>query len=145
MKFIVQRVSQAKVTIDGRIHGSINLGLMVLVGFTHTDTNEKINWLCNKLIGLRIFSDENDKMNLSVKDVDGGILLISNFTLYADSNKGFRPSFIDAAKPDFAEELYKYTIDYLKKSNLNIQTGIFGAMMDVEIINSGPVSIILEK
>lgn len=146
MKAVVQRVKSAKVTIDGKINGQIQKGLLVLLGITHSDDSKTIDWMCNKLLNLRIFNDDNDKMNLSVSDIEGGILVISNFTLYADARKGFRPSYTDAAPPEVSEPIYNQFMLALKNStNLSIQEGIFGAMMDVELINDGPVTIIIEK
>lgn len=146
MKAVVQRVKSAKVTIDGKINGQIQKGLLVLLGITHDDDSKTIDWMCNKLLNLRIFNDENDKMNLSVTDINGGILVISNFTLYADARKGFRPSYTDAAPPEVSEPIYDQFMNTLKGStNLLIQEGVFGAMMDVELTNDGPVTIIIEK
>ncbi len=145
MKIIVQRVTKASVKVDNTIIGEIAEGLLVLVGFNSNDNKQNVDWMCNKLLGLRIFQDENEKMNLSVSDINGGLLIISNFTLYGDAQKGFRPSFIEAARPELAEPLYNYMIETLQKSGLNIQSGKFGAMMDIELINSGPVTISIEK
>ena len=144
MKFVVQRVKNAQVDIEGKTVGKIEKGFMVLIGVTHTDTKEIADYLVKKLINLRIFEDENGKMNLSLKDVNGSLLLVSQFTLYADCSSGNRPSFIDAAKPDFANELYKYIIDECKKKIDIVETGFFGADMKVELVNDGPVTIILE-
>lgn len=144
MKFVVQRVKNAQVNIEGKTVGKIEKGFMVLIGVTHTDTKEIADYLVKKLINLRIFEDENGKMNLSLKDVNGSLLLVSQFTLYADCSSGNRPSFIDAAKPDFANELYKYIIDECKKKIDIVETGVFGADMKVELVNDGPVTIILE-
>lgn len=144
MKFVVQRVKNAQVDIEGKTVGKIEKGFMVLIGVTHTDTKEIADYLVKKLINLRIFEDENGKMNLSLKDVNGSLLLVSQFTLYADCSSGNRPSFIDAAKPDFANELYKYIIDECKKKIDIVETGVFGADMKVELVNDGPVTIILD-
>ena len=144
MKFVVQRVKNAQVNIEGKKERKIEKGFMVLIGVTHTDTKEIADYLVKKLINLRIFEDENGKMNLSLKDVNGSLLLVSQFTLYADCSSGNRPSFIDAAKPDFANELYKYIIDECKKKIDIVETGVFGADMKVELVNDGPVTIILE-
>ncbi len=144
MKFVVQRVKNAQVNIEGKTVGKIEKGFMVLIGVTHTDTKEIADYLVKKLINLRIFEDENGKMNLSLKDVNGSLLLVSQFTLYADCSSGNRPSFIDAAKPDFANELYKYIIDECKKKIDIVETGVFGADMKVELVNDGPVTIILD-
>ncbi|MBX3043875.1 MAG: D-tyrosyl-tRNA(Tyr) deacylase [Candidatus Kapabacteria bacterium] len=145
MKIVVQRVSEASVTIEGKINGRIEKGLLVLVGFTDDDNEEKVRWICKKLLGLRIFSDDNDKMNLSVLDVAGGILVISNFTLYGDSNKGNRPNFTAAARPETAIPLYDFMIQELRKSEIQVETGVFGAMMDIHLTNDGPVTLVLER
>ena len=145
MKFVIQRVKNASVTVDNKIVGSINKGFLVLIGITHTDTKEIADVLIKKLIKLRIFEDENEKMNLALNDVNGELLLVSQFTLYANCTGGNRPAFIDAAKPDYANELYEYIIDECKKQEINVQTGIFGADMKVELLNDGPVTIILDS
>ena len=145
MKFIVQRVNKSQVEVEEKIVGKIDKGFMVLIGITHNDTKEIADFLVRKLINLRVFEDENGKMNLSLKDVQGSLLLISQFTLCADCTSGNRPSFINAAKPEFANELYEYIIEECKKQIPNIQTGIFGADMQVSLVNDGPVTIILEK
>ena len=145
MKLVVQRVKKAEVKVDGNIIGKIDKGFMVLIGITHTDTKEVADYLVKKLINLRVFEDENGKMNKSLKDVNGSLLLVSQFTLYADCSSGNRPSFTDAAKPDFANELYEYIIEECKKKVEIIETGVFGADMQVELVNDGPVTIILEK
>lgn len=144
MKFVVQRVKNAQVDIEGKTVGKIEKGFMVLIGVTHTDTKEIADYLVKKLINLRIFEDENGKMNLSLKDVNGSLLLVSQFTLYADCSSGNRPSFTGAAKPDFANLLYKYIIDECKKKIDIVETGVFGADMKVELVNDGPVTIILD-
>ena len=144
MKLVVQRVSEASVEIEGKINGQIKQGFMVLVGITNDDNEEIVDKMVNKLINLRIFEDENEKMNLSIKDINGELLIVSQFTLYADCSGGNRPSFVNAAKPDLANELYEY---FVKKSKENIpvvQTGVFGAHMEVSLINNGPVTIELE-
>lgn len=145
MKFIVQRVNKSQVEVEEKIVGKIDKGFMVLIGITHNDTKEIADFLVRKLINLRVFEDENGKMNLSLKDVQGSLLLISQFTLYADCTSGNRPSFTNAAKPEFANELYEYIIEECKKQIPNVQTGIFGADMQVSLVNDGPVTIILEK
>lgn len=145
MKLVVQRVKKAQVDIDGKTVGKIDNGFMVLIGITHDDTKEIADYLIKKLINLRVFEDENGKMNLSLKDVDGSLLLISQFTLYANCSSGNRPSFTNAARPDFANQLYEYVIDECKKQIKNVQTGIFGKEMEVSLVNDGPVTIILEK
>lgn len=145
MKFIVQRVNKSQVEVEEKIVGKIDKGFMVMIGITHNDTKEIADFLVRKLINLRVFEDENGKMNLSLKDVQGSLLLISQFTLYADCTSGNRPSFTNAAKPEFANELYEYIIEECKKQIPNVQTGIFGANMQVSLVNDGPVTIILEK
>ena len=145
MKFVIQRVKNASVEVDNKTVGSINKGFLVLIGITHTDTKQIADVLINKLIKLRVFEDENEKMNLALSDVGGELLLISQFTLYADCKKGNRPAFIDAAKPDYANELYEYIIEECKKQEINVQAGIFGADMKVNLLNDGPVTIILDS
>ncbi len=144
MKVVVQRSKKSKVTINNKVNGSINKGYVLLVGFTHGDTTDIVDKMINKILNLRIFEDENDKMNLSIKDINGSILSISQFTLYADSKKGNRPSFINAMKPDEASKLYDYFNQELSKY-IEVNTGIFGADMKVEIYNDGPVTIILDS
>lgn len=132
--------------VDNKVTGAINQGLLVFIGIHEDDTDGQLEWICNKISKLRIFEDEDGKMNLSVQDVDGGILLVSQFTLYANSEKGTRPSFIEAARPEKAEPMYEDMIRWFKaNTDLNIQTGEFGAMMNVKLENDGPVTIILEK
>lgn len=145
MKVVVQKVSESSVTIDGQIHGQIQKGFMVLVGFCENDTPEIVKKMVDKMIGLRIFEDENGKMNLSLQDVNGSILSISQFTLYADCKKGRRPSFIDAAKPDLAIPLYDFFNQRIRESGVHLETGVFGADMKVALINDGPVTIILDS
>ncbi len=145
MKLVVQRVNNASVTIDKEIVGKIDKGLLVLLGVTHSDTRENADFLVKKLCNLRIFQDENEKMNLSVKDINGELLIVSQFTLYADCKGGNRPSFIESAKPDYANELYEYFVEQCRKQVRKVETGEFGAHMDVSILNNGPVTIILEK
>lgn len=145
MKIVIQRVKKAKVEVDDVVVGKIGKGFMVLVGVTHADTKENAEYLAKKLCNMRVFNDENDKMNLALKDVGGELLLISQFTLYADTAKGNRPSFVDAAKPDIANELYEYFCTCCQNHGLNVQKGIFGADMAVSLINDGPVTIIMEK
>ena len=144
MKVVVQRSKKSKVTINNKVNGSINKGYVLLVGFTHGDTTDIVDKMINKILNLRIFEDENDKMNLSIKDINGSILSISQFTLYADSKKGNRPSFINAMNPDEASKLYDYFNQELSKY-IEVNTGIFGADMKVEIYNDGPVTIILDS
>lgn len=146
MRAILQRVSSASVEVAGEIVGQIGAGLMILLGVTHSDTETNARQLADKIIGLRIFGDSGGKMNLSVQDIQGGLLVVSNFTLYADTKKGFRPNFLDAAKPEAAEKLYEYFVDYLRTNTaVTVETGIFGAMMNVSLVNDGPVTIVLEK
>ena len=145
MKFVIQRVKNAKVEVDNKVTGKINKGFLVLIGVTHIDTKETADYLIKKLVNLRVFEDENGKMNLALKDIEGQLLLVSQFTLYADTSSGNRPSFTEAAKPEMAEELYNYIISECKKQIEIVETGIFGADMEVQLINDGPVTIILEK
>lgn len=145
MKFVIQRVKNAQVEVDNKIVGKINNGFLVLIGVTHKDTKETADYLIKKLINLRIFKDENEKMNLNLKDVNGAVLLVSQFTLYGDCSGGNRPSFTEAAKPEFANELYEYIISECKKKIDRVETGIFGADMKASLVNDGPVTIILEK
>lgn len=145
MRFLVQRVSEANVMVDNNITGKIGKGYLVLIGITHTDTTTDADYLINKLLNLRVFCDENDKMNLNINQVNGELLLVSQFTLYANTYHGNRPDFLEAAKPAYAEELYEYIIKECKNRNINVQTGIFGADMKVHLLNDGPVTIMLEK
>lgn len=146
MKAVIQRVKSSSVMVDNEITGAIDHGLLVLIGIHQDDTKEQMEWVCNKITKIRIFEDEDGKMNRSVQDVGGGILLVSQFTLCANSDKGTRPSFIEAAKPDKAEPMYEDIIEWFNtNTDLNIQTGEFGAMMSVKLENDGPVTIILEK
>ena len=145
MRAVIQRVSQAKVLVDHKRTGVISQGLLVLLGIEEEDTEEDIDWLVRKICRMRIFSDEEDKMNLSVQDVNGNILLVSQFTLHASTKKGNRPSFIKAASPDKANELYEKCIAaFEKEMGKKIQTGEFGAFMDVELLNDGPVTIFMD-
>ena len=145
MRLVVQRVKKAKVEVEGKTVGSINNGFLVLLGVTHTDTRKEADYLVKKLCNLRVFEDENGKMNLGLKDVGGELLIVSQFTLYADCSQGNRPSFINAAKPDVANELYEYFCEKCKEQNIKVEKGIFGADMKVSLLNDGPVTIILEK
>ena len=145
MKLVVQRVKKAKVDVEGKTVGKIEKGFLVLLGVTHTDTKEIADYLVKKLCNLRVFEDENGKMNLSLKDVGGKLLIVSQFTLYADCSGGNRPSFINAAKPEFANELYEYFCEKCKENEIDVQKGIFGADMQVSLLNDGPVTIILER
>ena len=144
MKIVLQRVTSASVKVDSQIVGSIDHGLLLLIGFSSTDTEENILPTIEKIVKLRIFSDEEGKMNKSVLDVEGSMLLISQFTLYADTKKGNRPSFIEAARPEQAIPLYEFFIAEMRKRITKVETGIFGADMKVELINDGPVTIIFD-
>ena len=146
MRLVVQRVTEANVKVDNNIVGEIKKGFLVLLGIKTSDTKVDADYLVRKLINLRIFSDENDKMNLSLKDVGGELLIISQFTLYGDCKKsGNRPSFTDSAKPDIAIPLYEYFVEECKKQIPVVQTGIFGADMKVSLLNDGPVTIIIDS
>ena len=146
MRLVVQRVKESNVKVDNKIVGQINKGFLVLLGIKTTDTKKDADYLVRKLINLRIFSDENDKMNLALKDVNGELLIISQFTLYGDCKKsGNRPSFSDSAKPDIAIPLYEYFIEECKKQIAIVETGIFGAEMKVSLLNDGPVTIIIDS
>ena len=144
MSGVIQRVTKASVTIEGKINGQIENGLLVFMGIEDADTNEDIEWLSSKIVNLRIFNDENGVMNISVKDINGNILLISQFTLHASTKKGNRPSYIKASKPDIAIPIYEKMIQQLSIDlGKEIQTGIFGADMKVELLNDGPVTIVI--
>ena len=145
MKLVVQRVKKAEVKVDGNIIGKIDKGFLVLIGIKVGDTKEQADYLVKKLCNLRVFSDENDKMNLSIKDVKGKLLIVSQFTLYGDCSQGNRPSFIEAARPEEANPLYEYFCNQCELNNIEVQKGIFGADMKVELINDGPFTIIIEK
>ena len=145
MRLVIQRVNEASVEIDGKINGAIQKGFMVLVGINNEDSEIIIEKMVDKLIHLRIFEDENEKLNLSLLDVQGEILSISQFTLYANCKNGRRPSFLEAAKPDVSKPLYDYFNQCIEKKGIHIETGIFGAMMNVSLINSGPTTIILDS
>lgn len=145
MKLVIQRVKYASVKVDGNIVGKIDKGFLVLLGVGPEDTRENADFLVKKLIKLRIFEDENDKMNLSLKDVNGDLLVVSQFTLYADCTKGNRPSFVTAAEPKMANELYEYFLKKCEEEGIKTEHGIFGADMKVELLNDGPVTILLEK
>lgn len=145
MRAVVQRVDKAKVTVDGKIVGEISRGLMVLVGVVEGDTDKDVQYLADKVTGLRIFEDEAEKMNLSVKDIGGEILSVSQFTLYGDCRKGKRPSFDKAAKPETAIILYEKFNELCRQQNIKVETGVFGAHMLVELANNGPVTILLDS
>lgn len=144
MRAVIQRAKNASVTVNGEVIGEIEHGLVILLGVTHEDTEKDIDTLVNKIIHLRIFEDEDGKMNRSLLDEKGSILSISQFTLYADTKKGRRPSFVKAAKPDYANELYELFNKKLNEAGIEVETGQFGAMMDVQLTNVGPVTILLE-
>ena len=145
MKLVIQRVKYAKVEVDKKVVGKINKGFLVLVGVTHTDTKKEADYLAKKLCKLRVFEDENEKMNLSLKDVNGELLIVSQFTLYANCSEGNRPSFTNAGKPKMAENLYEYFCKKCEEYNIHVEKGIFGADMKVELLNDGPVTIIIER
>ena len=145
MRFVIQRVTEASVTIDGEISGKIGKGYLVLIGLSDTDTKEIADKMIRKMIRLRIFEDEQGKTNLSLADVDGGLLLVSQFTLYANCKRGNRPSFIEAGKPDMANEMYEYIIEKCRESVDEVQTGEFGADMKVQLLNDGPFTILLDS
>lgn len=145
MRVVVQRVKHASVTINGTVNGKINNGFLVLLGIQSTDSKQDVDYLVKKVTNLRIFSDENDKMNLSLKDVNGELLIVSQFTLYANCKAGNRPSFVEAAKPDIAIPLYEYFVSECKKIIPVVETGIFGADMKVDLLNDGPVTIIMDS
>ena len=144
MKFVVQRVKEASVAVDGKTIGQIGQGFLVLIGVADGDTKEMADKMVKKLLGLRIFDDENDKINLSLSDVGGELLLISQFTLYANCKKGYRPSFTDAGAPDMANEMYEYIIEKCREQ-FHVETGEFGADMKVSLLNDGPFTIILDS
>jgi D-tyrosyl-tRNA(Tyr) deacylase len=146
MRVVLQRVSEASVSIDGRVVGEIQAGLVLLVGFSDEDVEENLDWMADKIRGLRVFSDEDGKMNLSLEDVAGDLLVVSQFTLYGDTRKGRRPSFVHAAHPDLATPLYERFLGLLKeKAPGRVESGEFGAMMDVALVNAGPVTLVLER
>ena len=144
MRAVVTRVSHASVTIDGTVRGEIGTGFLVLLGITHTDTAVQAKKLADKICSLRIFTDENDKMNLGLETVNGSLLVISQFTLYGDCRKGKRPNFMGAAKGEQANRLYKYFVDCCRELGVTVQTGVFGADMKVELLNDGPVTILMD-
>ncbi|PIE51572.1 D-tyrosyl-tRNA(Tyr) deacylase [Candidatus Fermentibacteria bacterium] len=145
MKALVQRVSQASVSVSGEVTGSIGSGLLVLAGFRESDTPSDLDWMTEKITGLRIFTDENGKMNKSLLDTGGGMLIISQFTLHADTRKGKRPSFVKAASPETAEILYRLFIQKVKDRGVETGEGVFGAMMSVSLVNDGPVTIMIDS
>ncbi len=145
MRAVVQRVSSSKVSVDEEVVGQINRGLMVLLGVTHSDTSKDVDYMVDKVTNLRIFEDEDEKMNLSLKDIKGELLVVSQFTLYGDARKGRRPSFSEAARPEVANPLYEEFIEKIKQQGINVGTGKFGAHMMVDLTNDGPVTILLES
>jgi D-tyrosyl-tRNA(Tyr) deacylase len=150
MRVVVQRVSRAEVRIregagTARVSGRIERGFVLLVGFTHEDGEDQVAWMSEKILGLRLFADDEDKMNLSLREAGGALLVVSQFTLYGDARKGRRPSFIDAARPETAIPLYERFVAVLRERGATVETGEFGAMMDVELVNDGPVTLLLER
>ncbi|MFC7783149.1 MULTISPECIES: D-aminoacyl-tRNA deacylase [unclassified Rossellomorea] len=145
MRVVLQRSKEASVTVDGEVKGAIRSGVVLLVGITHEDTEEDARYVADKVVNLRIFEDEEGKMNHSLLDVEGEILSISQFTLYGDCRKGRRPNFMSAAKPDHAESVYDYFNKVLKEKSIKVETGVFGAMMDVSLTNDGPVTLMIES
>jgi D-tyrosyl-tRNA(Tyr) deacylase len=146
MRVVLQRVYRAKVTIGAEVAGTIGPGLVLLVGFADTDEEDTLRWMANKILGLRVFSDEEGKMNLSLQDVEGDLLVVSQFTLYGDTRKGRRPSFVEAAEPPVAIPLYEAFLRLLEEDAPGrVESGEFGAMMDVELVNEGPVTLVLER
>ncbi len=145
MRVVLQRVASARVTVEGRVTGEIGRGLLLLAGFTEGDTEETLRWMADKVVGLRVFTDAEDKMNLSVEEVGGALLVVSQFTLYGDARRGRRPSFVEAARPETAVPLYERFVALLRAAGRPVQTGEFGAMMRVELVNDGPVTLVLER
>jgi D-aminoacyl-tRNA deacylase len=145
MRVVLQRVSRARVVVDDRVTGEIGHGLLLLAGFTDADGEETLRWMADKVVGLRVFGDEEGKMNRSVDEAGGALLVVSQFTLYGDARKGRRPSFVDAARPEVAIPLYERFVELLRGTGLRVETGEFGAMMQVELVNDGPVTLILER
>jgi len=145
MRAVLQRVSRAAVRVDGETVGSIGRGFVVLAGFAPTDEEPAVEWMAEKIVGLRVFADAADKMNLALADVDGAVLVVSQFTLYGDASKGRRPSFVGAAAPERAEALYDRFVALLRERGVRVETGRFRAMMDVELVNDGPVTLLLER
>jgi len=145
VRLLLQRVSRAEVRVGTRVTGRIGRGYLLLVGFKQTDSEETLVWMAEKVVGLRLFADAEDRMNLSLAEIDGALLVVSQFTLYGDASKGRRPSFIDAARPDMAIPLYERFLSLLRERTTRVESGEFGAMMDVELVNDGPVTLWLEK
>ena len=145
MRVVLQRVARARVTVEGRMTGEISRGLLLLTGFAEADGEAELRWMADKVLGLRIFPDEKGKMNRSVEEIGGALLVVSQFTLYGDARKGRRPSFVDAARPETAVPLYERFVEILGASGVAVGTGEFGASMQVELLNDGPVTLILER
>ena len=145
MKVVIQRVKSASVAVDDKIIGQIAVGFLILLGVEQSDTQDDLNYLVKKTIGMRIFKDDNKNMNLSIQDIDGEALVVSQFTLFADTSRGRRPSFIKAASPEQADSMYQQFCEQLTMNNIPVQAGKFGAMMDVSLVNDGPVTIILDS
>jgi D-tyrosyl-tRNA(Tyr) deacylase len=145
VRVVLQRVSRASVSIDGRVVGQIGRGFLVLVGFTRSDGPAAIDWMADKIIGLRLFPDDDGKMNRSLGEAAGGLLVVSQFTLYGDARKGRRPSFVDAAPPEHAIPCYERFVEALRSRGATVETGTFGAMMEVALVNDGPVTLVLER
>ncbi len=145
MRVVLQRVSRASVTVDGNTVGTIGAGLVVLVGFTPGDDQGRIDWMADKIVGLRVFRDDDGKMNRSIADIGGSVLVVSQFTLYGNVSKGRRPSFVDAAAPDEAIPLYEAFVAALRERGVAVETGEFGAVMEVDLVNDGPVTLVIER
>jgi len=145
MRVLLQRAARAEVSVESTVIGRIDRGVVLFVGFTHTDSEEQLVWMADKIVGLRIFPDDEDKMNRSIADVAGAVLVVSQFTLYGDASKGRRPSFVDAARPDVAVPLYERFIALLRERKVPVETGAFGATMQVELLNDGPVTLWLDR
>jgi len=145
MRVLLQRVSRAEVRVGARVTGRIGRGYLLLVGLTHSDSEAALAWMADKVVGLRLFADAEEKLNLALGDVGGALLVVSQFTLYGDAARGRRPSFIDAARPDVAVPLYERFVALLRERGVQVETGEFGAMMDVELVNDGPVTLWLER
>ena len=145
MRVLLQRVSRAEVRVGERVVGRIGVGFLLLVGFTHSDGEDQLGWMAEKVAGLRVFPDDDDKMNRSIAEANGGVLVVSQFTLYGDAVKGRRPSFVDAARPEAASPLFDRFVSLLRARGLSVETGEFGASMAVELVNDGPVTLWLER
>lgn len=145
MRIVLQRVKRARVEIEGRVAGEIGRGALLLVGFTEGDDEEALEWMAGRVAGLRIFPDEEGKMNRSIRDAGGALLVVSQFTLYGDTSRGRRPSFVSAARPETAIPLYERFLALIRETGIPLETGEFGAMMDVELVNDGPVTLIMER